>query len=102
MSAHAGRGARGSLRAVFVPVRPRAPVGTERGSGGLFGGTQDPSTPLADLRAWNDLVAVPAEPRLFPGAHMYPAQEVAGLAGEVVRGLDAVAPRAALVRGSVA
>ncbi|WP_433543774.1 thioesterase II family protein (plasmid) [Streptomyces sp. CA-294286] len=62
----------------------------------LFGGTQDPLTPLADLRAWNDLVTVPAEPRLFPGAHMYPAQEVAGLAGEVVRCLDAVAPMAAL------
>ncbi|MEV8020398.1 thioesterase domain-containing protein [Streptomyces sp. NPDC086554] len=40
----------------------------------LYGGEHDPVTTTAELEAWNALVTAPVRPRLFPGAHTYPAQ----------------------------
>jgi surfactin synthase thioesterase subunit len=37
----------------------------------ILGGESDPFTPMAALTAWNDLVTMPATPRLYPGGHLY-------------------------------
>lgn len=59
----------------------------------LYGGEQDPVTPVQELQAWNDLVTTPACPRLFPGGHTYPQTGTKALVDHLTGALGTVINR---------
>lgn len=59
----------------------------------LYGGEQDPVTPVQELRAWNDLVSAPADPQLFPGGHTYLQTGTKALVDHLTGALDTVLHR---------
>lgn len=59
----------------------------------LYGGEQDPVTPVPELRAWNDLVSTPADTQLFPGGHTYLQTGTKALVDHLTGALDTVLHR---------
>ncbi|UFQ19318.1 MULTISPECIES: thioesterase II family protein [Streptomyces] len=57
----------------------------------LYGAADDPTASVEQLRAWNELFAAPAEPRVFPGNHMYPRGQARALTRQVITDIEAVA-----------
>ncbi len=53
----------------------------------LYGGTHDPITDTSSLTAWSELVTTPVTPRLFPGAHTYPADHTHALVHQLTHDL---------------
>ncbi|MBX9399395.1 alpha/beta fold hydrolase [Streptomyces sp. TRM72054] len=53
----------------------------------LYGATHDPVTDTSTLTAWNELVTTPTTPRLFPGAHTYPADHTDALVHQLTHDL---------------
>lgn len=55
----------------------------------VYGGTSDPLVTAEDLCAWGDLTTQPVTPRLFPGSHMYTAEQAPALTDRLSKDLAA-------------
>ncbi|MCD9145438.1 thioesterase II family protein [Streptomyces albireticuli] len=53
----------------------------------IYGGQSDPVATAEDLHAWNDLTTQPVTPQLFPGSHMYTADQTHALTHRLSRDL---------------
>lgn len=53
----------------------------------IYAGEDDPLAPTESLDRWNDLVGMPATPRLFPGGHMYLADQGLAVLAQFTREL---------------
>jgi surfactin synthase thioesterase subunit len=54
----------------------------------IYGGRSDPFTSMEALTAWNDLVTLPATPQLYPGRHVYLAEQFPAVVEQLVRDLN--------------
>ncbi|MFD5462218.1 thioesterase II family protein [Kitasatospora sp. NPDC127059] len=64
------------LLALQFPPHQGPPLDTQLA---LYGGEDDPVISPEALAGWNDISSRPATPRLFPGDHTYPLDDVAAL-----------------------
>ncbi|MEU3711132.1 thioesterase II family protein [Streptomyces catenulae] len=72
------------LLALQFPPHQGPPLDTQLA---LYGGEDDPVISPESLAGWNDLSSQPATPRLFPGAHTYPLDNVEALAARLTADL---------------
>jgi surfactin synthase thioesterase subunit len=61
----------------------------------VYGGRSDALVPVEALMAWNDLVTIPATPRLYPGNHVYLAEHAPAVLEHLVKDLSAAVGRRA-------
>ncbi|MFJ5595694.1 thioesterase II family protein [Streptomyces noursei] len=68
------------LLALQCPPHQGPPLDTQLA---LYGGEDDPVISREALAGWNDISSQPAAPRLFPGNHTYPLDEVEALSSRL-------------------
>jgi surfactin synthase thioesterase subunit len=75
-----------SLLILHYRYRDEAPLDTRLA---LYAGGSDPFVPIEALTAWNDLVTLPATPRLYPGNHVYLSGQAPAVLEQLVKDLRA-------------